>query len=135
MIIAEAEAASLEQLQAAAASLPKSALEVKVELFPPKWLFWRKRKTVCRINGGCACDLLTDQADWNADVWDMLPEKLPALAETLQALAEKAPDGLRVEALWVGDQPEEEIRVTPKELAEMARSSKLGTKSSYIVHL
>ena len=123
----------LEQLRAVAAALPDSALKVKVELYPPKWMFWSTPKTVCRINEGCACDLLTESADWNAPVWDMIPEKLPALAEALLALGEKGPDGLRIEAFWLGDQSETEINVSPREIADLARKSQLGTKKTYVI--
>jgi hypothetical protein len=132
-IVAVAGQEHLEQLKAVAAVLPSSALKVKVELYPPKWMFWRTPMAVCHINEGCACDLLTESANWNAQVWDMLPEKLPALTETLSALGEKGPDGLRIEVLWLGDKSEREIQVAPHEIADLARKSQLGTKQTYVI--
>jgi len=75
--------------------------------------------------GGCACSLLSDQADWHADAWPMRPEILESLARTLEILAETGPTNLSVEALWLGEVPLKTVRVTTAELAELARTSGL----------
>ena len=31
----------------------------------------------------CACDLLTDNADWNDETWDIIPSYLPHIASIL----------------------------------------------------
>jgi hypothetical protein len=76
---------------------------------------------------------LTDDADWNAETWSMRPDVLDRLASTLEILAVRGPDGLVVEALWVGDEPRNTVCVTPRELAEVARLGKLGTRTRYAV--
>ncbi|MBA2303808.1 MAG: hypothetical protein H0W08_14405 [Acidobacteria bacterium] len=83
--------------------------------------------------GACACSLLSDSADWNDETWSMRPEVLDRLATTLEVLARLGPKALFVEALWVGDAARETVSVTPKELAQVARSGKLGTHTRYAV--
>jgi hypothetical protein len=80
---------------------------------------------------GCACSLLTDDADWDAEVWAMRPEVLDPLAVTIERLIDAAPEGLIVEALWIGDVPERTITVIAAELGELARTSRLGTHTRY----
>ena len=63
----------------------------------------------------------------------MRPEVLDRLAATLEVLAKQGPKGLFVEALWVGETARETVSVTPKELAEIAKSGTLGTHTRYAV--
>ena len=109
---------------------------VRVELLHrPIWTWARQRDAEASVSekGGCACSLLADDADWDADAWAMRPEILEPLARTLVAVAESGPDGMVVEALWQGETAEREQSVTPTELAALARSSKLGTHTRYRV--
>ncbi len=61
----------------------------------------------------------------------MRPEILEPLARTLLAVAESAPNGMVVEALWQGEKATRQQSVTPSELAALARNSKLGTHTRY----
>ena len=72
-------------------------------------------------------------ADWDAEAWSMRPEVLDRLAATLEVLARLGPRGLFVEALWVGETARETVSVTPRKLAEIAKSGKLGTHTRYAV--
>ena len=132
MLIATASSSGRETLGVAAREA--SAAGLSVELEPrPRW--FRTRNTPARAviseTGGCACSLLSDEADWNADVWAMRPEVLERLGRTLEILAETGPNGLAVEALWAGEAPRVTVRVSPSELAALARSSALGTRTRY----
>jgi hypothetical protein len=84
-------------------------------------------------DGGCACSLLSDEADWNAERWSMRPDVLERLASTLEVLARRGPRGLFIEALWSGETARETISVAPLQLAHLARHSGLGTHTRYIV--
>src|SRR5678815_3193742 len=66
--------------------------------------------------GGCGCSFLADTADWDAPRWDMIPSTLPRLAGILRAMRQQASSGFSFEALWVGEAPTEERRVTIEEL-------------------
>jgi hypothetical protein len=83
--------------------------------------------------GGCACSLLSDDADWNAETWAMRPQVLERLAQTLEILSLRGPKELLFEALWVGDAVQEIVQVTPTQLGQLARSSKLGTHTRYAI--
>lgn len=82
---------------------------------------------------GCACSLLSDDADWNADSWAMRPEILDRLAETIRVLVEEGPARLTIEALWIGEAPQQTTETTAAELVTLARSSRLGTRTRYEV--
>jgi len=113
-----------------------SAGDLHVELaHVPRWPWARNRDAEALVSerGGCACSLLSDAADWNADAWSMRPEVLEPLARTLMTLAERGPEGMTVAALWVSDDAEREVKVTAQELAALARSSQLGTHTRYVL--
>jgi hypothetical protein len=84
-------------------------------------------------DGGCACSLLADDADWDAPFWSMRPEVLEPLALTLEVVGAAAPHGFLVAALWVGDAPGEEKVVTLEELVSDTRAGRLGTRARYRV--
>jgi hypothetical protein len=121
-------------LEAAAVEASAAGLRVNVEHHSP-WP-WAKNKPI-RANVseevGCACSLLSDDADWNAESWLMRPEIRDRLARTLEILASRGPKGWFVEAIWIGDDVRETVQVTPEELGRMARSDKLGTHTRYAV--
>ena len=99
---------------------------------PLRWPWARQTaRAVISEAGGCACSLLSDQADWNAETWAMRPEILERLASTLQVLVEEGPPNLSVQALWFGETPGETVRVTAARLVALARASGLGTRTRY----
>ena len=132
MLVATTEAPAREKLADAARKASAAGLRVEME-HPPRWPWARQTpaRAVISEDGGCACSLLSDDADWNADAWAMRPEILEQLARTLRILADEGPPNLSVEALWVGEAPSETASVTPSELVELARSSRLGTRTRY----
>ena len=85
------------------------------------------------LDGGCACTTLTDDADWNAPFWAMDPQALVLLANTIERIAEYAPDGFTFQALWAGDKPREKLTVTLQQMVTIIRSGKIGTRASYNV--
>jgi len=127
-----APASERQELEDAARKAAAAGLRVEME-HPPRWPWARQApaRAVISEEGGCACSVLSDDADWNADAWAMRPEILERLARTLQILGDEGPPTLSLEALWVGEAPIETARVTPSELAELARSSRLGTRTRY----
>ena len=127
-----APAGKREELEDASRKAAVGGLRVEME-HPPRWPWARQTpaRAVISEEGGCACSLLSDQADWNADTWAMRPEILEQLARTLQILVEEGPPNLSVQALWVGETPGETVRVTTATLVTLARSSGLGTRTRY----
>jgi hypothetical protein len=82
---------------------------------------------------GCACSMLTDEADWNAPTWDLREEVLPDLALALLFISETASNGFNFEAIWAGDKPEKSLEVSLNELLELVQQNRVGTKARYIV--
>ncbi len=97
-----------------------------------KW--FRKEAPILTIEDGCACHLLEDSADWDAPTWDMTCEELPKLAATLKQIDAHCFEPFVFEALWVGDKPQEQKRVSIDELNEIILAGKVGTKTSYLVY-
>lgn len=85
------------------------------------------------LDGGCACSTLADDADWNDEHWEMDPQALVLMANTVERIAEHVPDGFTFEALWVGDKPKEKLTVTLKEMVTIIRAGQIGTRTSYEV--
>jgi hypothetical protein len=95
--------------------------------------WWRATNEFDVSDDGCACSLLTDDADWNAATWDMLEDARLRLGRTIEALGKSLPNGFTLEALWIGETPDETRTVTADELARIACASELGTKTRYEV--
>lgn len=123
-----APAAERERFEAACAgAAAHSGLHVRVE-HAPRWR-WAAEKPVRGFlseDGTCACSLLRDDADWNAGAWAMRSEALEPLAEALGYVALHGPEGLLVEALWVGETACENMRITPEELAGAGARQRIG---------
>jgi len=121
-------------LEAAVRQAPPDGLRVEM-IHPPLWPWARRGDAEALVSekGGCACSLLAEDADWDAEVWAMRPPMLGPLARTLSALAEQGPKGMIVEALWRGEKATREQKVTPKELGALALKSRLGTRTRYVL--
>lgn len=91
------------------------------------------RLSISEAGEGCACSMLTDDADWNAPAWDIQPTLLPHLANSLALISDRASEGFTFEALWAGDKPEKYLEVSPNELLSIVRENRVGTKTRYIV--
>jgi hypothetical protein len=132
MLIATAQAGDREKLEQAARKASAAGLRVEME-HPPRWPWARETPVRATISeeGRCACSLLSDDADWHADFWAMRPEVRERLAATLQVLVEEGPSDLTIEALWNGASALQTVRVTEAELVQLARTSRVGTRSRY----
>ncbi len=91
------------------------------------------RLSISEKGEGCACSMLTDDADWNDPAWDMRREVLPDLALALLFISELASKGFIFEALWAGDKPEKNVEVSLDEILEIVQRNEIGTKTRYTV--
>jgi hypothetical protein len=110
-----------------------AAADLRVDERDWRWPWARHVEATISENGGCACGLLSDEADWNADFWAMRPEILEPLARTLQILIDQGPPHLTVAAAWLVTESRQTVNVTAAELVALARSSRLGTRTNYEV--
>lgn len=78
-------------------------------------------------------DHLTDQADWDAEFWDIGTEYLKTYAKRLEQLFSLSTNGIEFQALWVGDKPTRTLEISIDEFLEIVRSNRIGTKTKYVV--
>src|SRR5206468_1112474 len=99
----EVDATERDTLTAAAATASGFGLRVDVE-HPSRWPWAHRRPVRATIteDGACACGLLSDDADWDAESWAMRSAVVEPLARTLEALLQHGPHRVVVEALWAG---------------------------------
>jgi len=114
-------------LSAIASSMPAALLR-----FDHERRSWLGRQGP-RLRVGCACELLAESADWNAPTHDMTPDAASRLAATLAWITSHYRAPLAVEVVWDGDGIEVEEQVDATALAELARTSRLGTRTRYVV--
>jgi len=86
-LIVQAPKAARPSLEAVARSLPPGAPPLHVAV-TRQWPWSRTALVQGSISeeGGCACSLLADDANWAAPFWSMRPEVLEPLAQTLEAV-------------------------------------------------
>ena len=89
--------------------------------------------SLSEVGEGCACSMLTDNADWNAPTWEFQATLLADLAGSLAELCKRAPNGLILEALWAGDKPKEILEVSCNHLIDIVRSNSISTAARYTV--
>ena len=91
------------------------------------------RLSISEKGEGCACSMLTDEANWNAPTWDLRNEVLPDLALALLFISELASNSFNFEARWAGEKPGKNLEVSLSELLEIVQQNRIGTKVRYIV--
>ena len=80
-----------------------------------------------------ACELLTDDADWNAATWSMTPAGRERLRASLAWLLPQLAGDVLVDALWDGDAPSDERRLSADELLAVIASGQVATRTRYVV--
>lgn len=81
---------------------------------------------------GCSCSLLADDADPDAAVWSLDRTVLDGLARALELLATRA-KGVRLQAVWMGEQVRAEERIELKRMFDLIRRSAIGNRRAYLV--
>jgi hypothetical protein len=104
-------------------------LQEPVSLFGPRTPFF----SLSEVGEGCACSMLTDNADWNAPTWEFQSTLLEDLASSLEMLCKQAPNGLVLEALWAGDKAKEILEVSCTQLLDIIRSNSISTGAKYFI--
>lgn len=79
------------------------------------------------------CDLLAEDADWDAPTWSMRPAESARLADSIASLLRQAEDTAAIEALWEGERAGDDLRVSTASFVELVRRSAVGTRTRYLV--
>lgn len=134
MVTVTAPASEREKFEMVSRQPSVDTLRIEVEHLS-RWPWARERpvRAVISEDGCCACSLLSDDADWNADVWALRDDVLDRFSTTLQRLAAAVSGGVTVEALWIGDNVKETRSVSAADLVDLARTNRLGTRTRYDV--
>jgi len=78
-------------------------------------------------------DMLTDSADWNADIWDFNQSGLDALAGFIELFSNKFGKDFSFQAIWAGDEVEVNKELSVDELIQVVKLNNIGTKTKYLV--
>ena len=116
-----------------AAQIPSSEVQLYFQGTTSFFGRGNTRFNISEIGQGCACSMLTDNADWNDEFWDFQISLLPPTAKLLADICERVPNGFTVEALWAGDKPEETLTVSLAELSNLVLKNQIKTKAKYVV--
>ncbi len=80
-----------------------------------------------------ACDLLAEDADWDAPTWSMSPPAAEQLAQSLGELLVGMGVGAVVDALWEGEMATDEQSIGRPRFVDLVRRGSLGTHTRYLV--
>lgn len=79
------------------------------------------------------CELLADDADWDAATWSMTDDGKRQLSAALERLFQHTTGDVRFSAIFDGDRVETEEAISRQELRRIAADGGLGTKTQYVV--
>lgn len=78
-------------------------------------------------------NLLSDDTDRNAEYWDFQQPGLEQFTEKLSKLYVVSNGGFTFQAIWSGEKPSRIENLSISEFLNTVRSSKIGTKTKYVV--
>jgi len=77
--------------------------------------------------------LLTDNADPDAEFWDMQPDLLPDLAKLMKILRENIQSCFILEARWINEGSSEHTKISIDELTKIIEEGRISTKANFLV--
>lgn len=78
-------------------------------------------------------DMLTDDADWNAEYWDFRRPDLEKFAEKIAKLYAVSNGGFTFQAIWSGDKHSKTEYLSLNEFLETIKTNRIGTRTKYVV--
>jgi hypothetical protein len=85
------------------------------------------------VSGGCSCEFLSDDAEFESELWALEPTHLPALARGIRALANES-KSFSFSASWLnGEHPQRIEKVSGSKLATLVDENKVGNNVLYVV--
>lgn len=108
----------------------ETPLYVRVER---KWLDKRPYVKISEGGPGCACALLSDDADWSETSVILRSEVLPSLITTLKSLHADFSGHFEFEARWIGDPIKHKVAVTIDELFQVIENNDIAQFTRYRV--
>ena len=85
------------------------------------------------VNGGCSCDFLYDNADWDSPTWLLLKDELPSLEKAIAVIGKESKKFLFL-AHWLdGEAPKETLKTNLKSLLKDIRSNQIKNNFLYLI--
>jgi hypothetical protein len=79
------------------------------------------------------CELLAEDADWDAATWSMTDDGKRRLSAALGRLFQQTAGNVRFAAIFDGDRAETEEAISRRDLLEIVAAGELGTKTQYVI--
>jgi len=109
-------------------------IDSKVELRLGKSIFSKRGRFLSvEKRGQGSAGLLTDNADPDAEFWDMQPDLLPDLEKLLKIVRENTKSCFVLEVYWFGEGSSERIKISVDELAQIIEEGRISTKANFLV--
>ena len=109
-------------------------IDSKIELRLRKSIFSKRGRFLSvEKRGEGPQGLLTDNADPDAEIWDIQPDLLPDLAKLMRIVRENTKSGFILEAYWVGEGSSEHIKISVDELTKIIQEGRISTKANFLV--
>lgn len=83
------------------------------------------------VTGGCSCEFLSDNAEFESETWTLDPDHLPALAQALSILA-KETRRFSFVARWLnGERPRRTEKIRGAQLVKLVTENRVGNNVLY----
>lgn len=84
------------------------------------------------VTGGCSCEFLSENAEFECETWALTQENLPALSRAILALSKECKKFSFV-AHWLnGERPRKTNKVAGSALAKLVAENKVGNNVLYV---
>jgi hypothetical protein len=85
------------------------------------------------VTGGCSCEFLSDDAEFESETWALSSAHLPALAQAITALTTECKRFSFV-ARWLnGERPRQTEKISGTALAKLVSENRVGNNVLYVV--
>lgn len=85
------------------------------------------------VTGGCSCEFLSDDADFEGETWNLAPAHLPALAQAISALGKEC-KAFSFLVHWLnGERPRQTQEISASALGKLIQQNKIGNNVFYVV--
>jgi hypothetical protein len=85
------------------------------------------------VGGGCSCDFLSDDAEFESDVWALEPAHATRLAEAIRTLRKQC-EGFSFLAHWLGGERDRtSLDIGGSELVRLVEENRIGNNVLYRV--
>ena len=89
--------------------------------------------TLSEVDEGCACSMLTDDADWKSQEWKLRPHVLPLLAKTVSEIFKRYRKGFVFSAEWASEPANKTVMISIDDLNSAITNGRIANNTKYTV--